>query len=62
MSQIWGIWNSVDKRFVFGIREPSKQAALTAFKKKVGKLSYLYRYQPKVIPKDFKNPPNPTRY
>lgn len=58
----WGIWNSVDKRFVFGIRESSRQDAIKAFKRKVGKLSYCYRYMPKVIPNGFENPPNPIKY
>lgn len=55
----FGIWNSVDKRFVFGINEPSYQKAIRAFKRKVGNLSYCYRYMPREIPDGFENPPNP---
>lgn len=62
MPNNYGIWNSVDKRFVFGIKESTKQKAYKAFRNKVGNLSYLYRYEARKIPDGFKNPPNPTKY
>lgn len=60
--KVYGIWNSLDKRFVFGIKEESKLKANKAFQKECGKLAYLWRYTAKEIPVGFKNPKNPTKY
>ena len=56
---MYGIWNNVTKRFVFGIREETPIKALRAFRKKVPERSYYWRYDARKIPEGFKNPPNP---
>lgn len=60
-SRPWGIWNCQERRFVFGISEPSKGRALRAFKRLVGKTSYHWKYEPRKIPANHKNKPNPRR-
>lgn len=57
----WGIWNCQEKRFVFGISEPSEGMALRAFKRLAGKTSYHCKYEPRMIPVNHKNKPNPRR-
>lgn len=54
----WGIWNGIEKRFVFCICENTREKAEDAFWKRVGKLAYLWRYEAKIIPENFKNPNN----
>lgn len=57
---VYGIWNSVLKRFVLGIREPSKEAALRVFRKKASwKMQRMWRYEVRKWPSGFKNPQNP---
>lgn len=58
----YGIWNDVDKRFVFGIREETRKKAWKKFRDKVGSLSYCCRYGTKEIPEGWKNPKNPIQY
>lgn len=55
---MWGIWNSVEKRFVFGIREETAAKADRAFFHKVGKTAYKWRYEPRIIPNGWINPKN----
>ena len=52
----WGIWNSVEKRFVFGISEPSMKEAKDEFRRRCG--SPLWRYSVKKIPEGWTNPKN----
>lgn len=56
---MYGIWNSVDKRFVFGIREATQDAAWKKFVGKAGKTSYKWRFKIKKYPEGFRNKPNP---
>jgi len=56
---MYGIWNDVEKRFVFGITETTKDAAWRKFVKRVGKTSYKWRFEARAIPKGFSNPKNP---
>ena len=56
MSAHWGIWNDVDKRFVFGVDEPSMKAAEAKFAAVCGSPSWRYRV--KEIPRGWKNPRN----
>jgi len=56
---MWGIWNSITKRFVFGIVEATKGRAEREFKRKVGKDTYYkWRYEARRIPPNWKNPKN----
>lgn len=55
---MYGIWNSITKRFVFGIKETSKRAAENKLFKKAGKGAYCDRYEVRLIPDGFVNPPN----
>ena len=55
---MFGIWNDVEKRFVFGIREKTAEKAVNAFFHKVGKTAYKWRFEPRFIPKNWVNPKN----
>lgn len=55
----WGVWNGVEKRFVFGIAEPSQRKAQAEFERKCG--SPLWRYSVRKIPRGWVNPKN-NRY
>lgn len=55
----YGIWNSVTKRFVFGIREATPERAWQKFCR-IGEVSFAWRYNTKEIPLGWENPPNPT--
>lgn len=55
---MYGIWNGVEKRFVFGIREPSAIKAEKAFFHKVGKTAYKWRFEVREIPNNWVNPKN----
>lgn len=57
---MFGVWNDVQKRFVFGIKEPSAQKAWKALYKKIYKDAYKYRYFIRVIPDGWVNPANPN--
>lgn len=57
---MYGIWNAVARRFVFGIREETKRAAWRKFVKTVGPTSYKWRFEVRPIPPGFKNPKNPN--
>ena len=57
---MYGIWNSVEKRFVFGVSEPTSNAAWKSFKKKVPQAIWRkWRYDVKPIPEGFRNAKNP---
>lgn len=58
-NKVYGIWNGITKRFVFGIREDTKSKALAEFKKKAPGLWRYWRYEVRKIPRNFKNPRNP---
>ena len=53
----YGIWNGVDRRFVFGIREDTKGKAWKKFCSIAPEAARKWRYETRVIPKDWKNPP-----
>lgn len=57
MTEHFGIWNAVDRRFVFGIDEPTPKAAERRFREVCG--SPLWRYSVRRIPPGWKNPRNP---
>lgn len=59
MTQHWGVYNSVEKRFVFGIDKPSKSAAWKAFRKKYTQKYVPWRYELRPIPPDWVNKRNP---
>ena len=54
----YGIWNSADKRFVFGIAAETPRKAERAFRKTCINWRQ-WRYEIKPIPEGFKNPRNP---
>ena len=54
----FGIWNSIEKRFVFGIAAETPRKAERAFRKTC--INWRkWRYEIKPIPEGFKNPRNP---
>jgi hypothetical protein len=55
---MFGIWNNVEKRFVFGIREETAAKAEKAFFHKVGKTAYKWRFEVRTIPEGWVNPKN----
>lgn len=58
MPQHWGIYNSVAKRFVYGIDKPTKVEAWNEFCKKYPRKYIPYRYGVRLIPKNWINKPN----
>lgn len=56
----FGIWNDVQKRFVFGINEESANRARHELQRKIGKDAYKWRYEVRVIPQNWHNPENPN--
>ena len=58
-TKVYGIWNSIEKRFVFGIREESADAALRKFRRVAPGASRAYRYSAKEIPEGHVNRKNP---
>lgn len=58
---MFGIWNDVEKRFVFGIRKSTVKEAEKAFFNKAGKTAFKYRFSVREIPDNWVNPKN-TRY
>lgn len=58
---MYGIWNDVTKRFAFGISEPTKHMALQKFKEINPVLWRYWRYEVRLIPLGWVNPPN-TNY
>lgn len=55
---MYGIWNGITKRFVYGIKEPSKEKAKQKLFEKTGEGAYCWRYEVRLIPDNFTNPPN----
>lgn len=51
----YGIYNTYRKAFQFGIDEPSPRAAEKALFKKIGKDSYKWRFEVRVLPKEKKD-------
>jgi hypothetical protein len=60
--EAYGIWNSIIKRFVYGIREDTPKKAVKKLWVMAGKGAYCHRYDWKRIPDGFRNPPNPINY
>lgn len=59
MILLYGIWNSVTKRFVYGIKEFEKEMAWKKFVNMVPKEIYMkWRYEVRKIPKGWVNPKN----
>jgi hypothetical protein len=58
---MFGIWNDVEKRFVFGIRKATAKEAEKAFFNKVGRTAHKWRFSVREIPDNWINPKN-TRY
>lgn len=57
----YGIWNTVTERFCFGIRTATKVDAYREFYEKANvQPGSLWKYEVKVIPKNWKNPKNPN--
>lgn len=57
---MYGIWNDVQKRFVFGIRTNTAEGAYRELKKRIGKDYYKWRYSARPIPPGWLNPKNPN--
>jgi hypothetical protein len=57
---LYGVWNDVQKRFVFGIKETSPRGAEKALFRRIGKDAYRWRYSIKQIPRNWRNPSNPN--
>ena len=57
MSQ-YGIWNGIEKRFVFGVCKETKSQAWREFCRIAPAASRCWRYAIKKIPEGWKNPPN----
>ena len=57
---MYGIWNTMQKRFAFGIAEETEGRASKALFHKIGKAAYRWRYEVRKIPPNWKNPPNPN--
>ena len=57
---LYGVWNDMQKRFVFGIKETSPRGAEKALFRRIGKGAYRWRYSIKQIPRNWRNPPNPN--
>lgn len=57
---MYGIWNDVQKRFVFGIRAKTADGAYRQLQHHIGKQSYKWRYSAKPIPPGWMNPKNPN--
>ena len=55
---VYGVWNGMTKRFVYGIREPSKRLAQKRLFEAAGKGAYCWRYEIKPIPDKWVNPKN----
>ena len=55
---MYGIWNDIEKRFVFGISEPTPQNAEKEFFNRVGKTAHKWRFSVRVIPVNWVNPKN----
>ena len=56
---MYGIWNCKDKRYVFGIKAETKEAAMQQFKK-VCQNWRSWKYEVKWMPDDVINKPNPV--
>lgn len=54
---MYGVWNSVDKRFMYGIQAPTKEEAWNEFTDKCPGWR-CWRFEVKAIPKDWVNPKN----
>lgn len=57
-AKLYGIWNSIEKRFVLGIEEPTKQAAWCKLIRAVGRTGYKCRFEIRLISSGFKSSSN----
>jgi hypothetical protein len=48
-NKYYGIWSCVSHKFVFGIKEPTKNGAWKALSRKIGKDTYKCRWECKAI-------------
>jgi len=48
---MYGIYNTVAKKFQFGISEPTKELALKKLFQKIGKDSYKWRFEAREVSK-----------
>lgn len=56
----YGVWNDMQKRFVFGIVKDTPRAAQKALFVRIGKGAYRWRYSIRKIPVGWQNPRNPN--
>lgn len=57
---MYGIWHTMQKRFVFGIAETTVGRAQRALFQRIGKNAYKWRFEVRKIPPNWHNPPNPN--
>jgi hypothetical protein len=57
---MYGVWNDIQKRFVFGIVTDTPKAAQKTLFARIGKGAYRWRYSIKQILRSWRNPPNPN--
>lgn len=60
MKKAFGIWSSIDRRFMFGIREPTKRLAKRAFIDRAG-FHPSWCHEIREVPDGWENPPNPRK-
>lgn len=48
----WGIYNTMQKQFQFGIDEPSRSKANNKLLKKIGYDAYKWRFEAKILPRE----------
>lgn len=48
----WGIWSTGSNKFVFGIIQKTKSAALRTLKERIGKDAYKWRFEARRYPQD----------
>lgn len=60
MKKSFGVWSTIDKRFMFGIKEPTKGLAKRAFLERAG-FYPSWCHEIREVPDGWANPPNPRR-
>lgn len=48
----WGIYNTMQKEFQFGIDEPTKRKASNKLFRKIGYDAYKWRFEVRILPKN----------
>lgn len=46
---MYGMWSRAQKRFIFGIQEPSKNKARKALEKEIGRFNSFYFYPKEIV-------------